>query len=110
MTFKRLRTIRAPITKSDLVSIGSDRLAEVLVRLGHIGDQVIGLTITDLIQSLYPYLRVGPASVRRLAVVRIKSFIFIVTIQKVRDHVKRKTTVLAEMYRRPCHQNHQRCS
>jgi hypothetical protein len=33
------------------------------MRLGQIGDQVFGLAITDLIQDLYPYLRVGPASV-----------------------------------------------
>jgi len=107
MTFRRLRTIRAPTTKSELVSIGSDRFADVLVRLGHIGDQVFGLAVTDLIQRLYPYLRVGPTSVRRLAVVRIKSFNLIVTIQKVRDCVKCKT-VLAEMYWQPCHQK--RCN
>ncbi|KAH9979714.1 ribonuclease III domain-containing protein [Russula compacta] len=44
---------------------------------GHIGDQVFGLVITDLIQGLYPHLRVGPAS-------------------KVRDQIKRKC-VLAEI-------------
>ncbi|KAI0285697.1 ribonuclease III domain-containing protein [Russula brevipes] len=45
--------------------------------LAHIGDQVFGLAVTDLIQALYPYLLVGPAS-------------------KVRDHVKCKLT-LAEI-------------
>ncbi|KAI0246929.1 ribonuclease III domain-containing protein [Lactifluus subvellereus] len=40
-------------------------------RLGHIGDQVFGLAVTDLIQTLYPSLRVGPSS-------------------KVRDYVKCK--------------------
>jgi len=30
--------------------------------LGHIGDQALGLAITDLIQALYPHLHVGPAS------------------------------------------------
>ncbi|KAI9509545.1 ribonuclease III domain-containing protein [Russula earlei] len=52
--------------------------------LAHIGDQVVGLAITDLIQSLYPHLRVGPAS-------------------KVRDQVKRKS-VLAEMLHLPATQ------
>jgi dsRNA-specific ribonuclease len=40
------------------------------VRLGQIGDQVFALAITDLIQDLYPHLRVGPASVRQSAVIR----------------------------------------
>jgi hypothetical protein len=30
---------------------------------------VFGLAVTDLVQQLYPYLRVGPASVRRCAVI-----------------------------------------
>ncbi|KAH9960549.1 hypothetical protein BGW80DRAFT_1464226 [Lactifluus volemus] len=34
-------------------------------RLGQIGDQVIGLAVTDLIQELYPSLRVGPSSKAR---------------------------------------------
>ncbi|KAH9959996.1 ribonuclease III domain-containing protein [Russula dissimulans] len=46
-------------------------------QLTHIGDQVVGLAITDLIQALYPYLRVGPAS-------------------KVRDKVKHRS-VLAKI-------------
>ncbi|KAF8495966.1 ribonuclease III domain-containing protein [Russula emetica] len=41
---------------------------------GQIGDQVFALAITDLIQDLYPHLRVGPAS-------------------KVRDHIKRKSLI-----------------
>ncbi|KAH9979703.1 ribonuclease III domain-containing protein [Russula compacta] len=45
--------------------------------LAHIGDQVFGLAITDLIQGLYPHLQVGPAS-------------------KVRDYIKRKC-VLAQI-------------
>ncbi|KAH9965585.1 hypothetical protein BJV74DRAFT_295890 [Russula compacta] len=45
--------------------------------LAHIGDQVFGLAITDLIQGLYPHLQVGPAS-------------------KVRDYIKRKC-FLAQM-------------
>lgn len=40
------------------------------MRLGHIGDQVFALAITDLIQELHPHLRVGPASVRQSAVIR----------------------------------------
>jgi dsRNA-specific ribonuclease len=38
------------------------------MRLAQIGDQVFGLVVTDLIQNLYPYLRVGRASVRQCAV------------------------------------------
>ena len=41
------------------------------MRLGQIGDQVFSLTVTDLIQELYPHLRVGPASVRQFVVIRI---------------------------------------
>ena len=43
------------------------------MRLGHIGDQVFALAITDIIQALYPYLRVGSASVRQSAVIRNRS-------------------------------------
>jgi hypothetical protein len=39
------------------------------MRLGHIGDQSFGLAITDLIQTLYPHLRVGPASVRQCPII-----------------------------------------
>lgn len=67
------------------------------MRLGHIGDQVFALAITDLIQELHPHLRVGPASVRQSAVIRNGSHItHILAIQKVRDHIKRKS-VIAEM-------------
>jgi hypothetical protein len=33
-------------------------------RLEHVGDQVLGLIVTDLLQSQFPYLRVGPSTVR----------------------------------------------
>ena len=33
-------------------------------RLEHVGDQVLGLIVTDLLQSEYPHLRVGPSTVR----------------------------------------------
>jgi ribonuclease-3 len=36
-------------------------------RLEHVGDQVLGLIVTDLLQELFPYLRVGPSTVRRRA-------------------------------------------
>jgi dsRNA-specific ribonuclease len=54
--------------KSKPVAIPLDYVAEVSMRLAHIGDQVFGLVVTDLIQNLYPYLRVGRASVRHRAV------------------------------------------
>jgi dsRNA-specific ribonuclease len=42
------------------------------MRLAQIGDQVFGLVATDLIQDLYPHLRVGRASVRQCALIRIE--------------------------------------
>jgi len=54
-----------------------DDLPEDNEEFGHIGDQVFALAVTDLIQQLYPHLRVGPAS-------------------KVRDRIKRKD-MLAEI-------------
>ena len=65
------------------------------MRLGQIGDQVFSLTVTDLIQELYPHLRVGPASVRQFVVIRIGPCL-IVTLQKVRDKIKHKKAI-AEM-------------
>ncbi|KAI9447319.1 ribonuclease III domain-containing protein [Russula earlei] len=38
--------------------------------LAHIGDQVFGLALTDLIQRLYPQLQVGPATKMRDCVLR----------------------------------------
>ena len=35
-------------------------------RLEHVGDQVLGLIATDLLQSQFPHLRVGPSTVRML--------------------------------------------
>ena len=64
MASRHLRVIRAPIMKSKPVAITLRYLADVCMRLAQIGDQAFGLAVTDLIQDLYPYLRVGPASVR----------------------------------------------
>ena len=69
MTSRRPKVIRAPITKSKSVAIPLDYLAEVVMRLGQIGGQVFGLVVTDLIRDLYPYLQVGPASVRQCVVI-----------------------------------------
>ena len=69
-TFKRHKVIPAPITKSEPLAIQFKDSAEVPVRLGQIGDQVFALAITDLIQKLYPHLRVGYASVRQMPVIR----------------------------------------
>ena len=71
MTSRHLKAIRASITRSKPVAIPLDYLAEVTMRLGQIGGQVFGLVVTDLIQDLYPYLRVGPASVRQCVVIFI---------------------------------------
>lgn len=34
------------------------------MRSGHVGDPVFALAVTDFIQKLYPFLCVGPTSVR----------------------------------------------
>lgn len=61
-----------------------------------IGDQVFALAITDLIRDLYPYLRVGPASVRQSAVICDRSHLTLHLSQRVRDHIKRNNFI-AEM-------------
>jgi len=38
-------------------------------QLEHVGDQVLGLIVTDLLQSHFPYLRVGPSTKMRALVV-----------------------------------------
>jgi len=67
------RLMRALITKSKPLDILFCSLADISIRLGHIGDQAFALVMTDLIQDRYPYLRVGPASVRLCAVIRLGS-------------------------------------
>lgn len=64
MASRHLRVIRAPIMKSKPVAIPLCYVVDISMRLAQIGDQAFGLAVTDLIQDLYPYLRVGPASVR----------------------------------------------
>jgi hypothetical protein len=64
------------------------------MRFGHIGEQVFALAVTDLIQELYPLLRVGPASVGLASSFSSQSLT--ITVQKMRDYIKRKES-LAEM-------------
>ena len=71
MYSRHLKANRVQITKSKLVAILLGYLAEVCMRLAQIGDQAFGLVVTDLIQNLYPYLRVGRASVRQCTLIRI---------------------------------------
>jgi hypothetical protein len=60
--------------KSEPVTILLGLLADVFFnRFAQIGDQVLALAVTDLIQQLYPHLRVGSASVRRCAVIPLNS-------------------------------------
>ena len=47
-----------------IVLVRFDFSAKASIRLAYIGDQVVSLALTDLIQHLYPHLRVGPATVR----------------------------------------------
>ena len=68
MTSRHLKVIQAPIMKSKPVAIPPEYVAEASIRLAQIGDQIFGLVVTDLIQNLYPYLRVGRASVRQFVV------------------------------------------
>ena len=70
MASRHLKVIRAPIMKSKPIAILLGYLAKVF-RLAQIGDQAFGLAVTDLIQDLYPYLRVGPAAVRQWALICI---------------------------------------
>jgi dsRNA-specific ribonuclease len=37
-------------------------------RLVNLGDQVFGLVVTDLIRETFPYLCVGPSSVRPIGI------------------------------------------
>jgi hypothetical protein len=57
--------------------------------LGQIGVFVFGLVVTDLIQDLYPHLRVGYASVRQCAVIRIGPCL-IVTPESARSNKEQK--------------------
>jgi dsRNA-specific ribonuclease len=85
------------VMKSELVAILLFfHFVKSASRLGHIGDQVFGLALTNLIQDRYPHLRVGPASVRRYSVIHPLVLSNVGNIQKVRDYVKHKP-VLAEM-------------
>jgi hypothetical protein len=54
---------------------------------------VFALAVTDVIQELYPLLRVGPASVGHASSF---SQSLMITVQKMRDCIKRKES-LAEM-------------
>ena len=71
MASRHLKVIQAPIMKSKPIVILLNYLAKVF-RLAQIGDQAFGLAVTDLIQDLYPYLRVGPAAVRQWAIICIE--------------------------------------
>ena len=36
-------------------------------RLEHLGDSVLNMVVTSLLQEVYPYLRVGPSTVSTMA-------------------------------------------
>jgi hypothetical protein len=73
MISRRPRTIRAVIMKSESRRYYQCTTLVILlngsIRLGHLGDQVFGFAITNLIQDLYPRLRVGPASVCQYGII-----------------------------------------
>jgi ribonuclease-3 len=60
-------------------------------RWAHIGDQVVSLVVTDLIQELHPRLRVGPTSVRRCIVLCV-GFMFSPESEIARSHQARRYT------------------
>ena len=90
MSSKRLKIIQAAITKSEFAvpPLSSTQSIEFSVRLAHIGDQVVSLAVTDLIQGHYPRLRVGPTSVRRCIVLCIVFIFSPQANQKLRDRLK----------------------
>ncbi|KAH9077049.1 ribonuclease III [Lactarius deliciosus] len=42
-------------------------------QLEHVGDQVLGLIVTDLLQKMFPFLRVGPSTRRAISTSRASS-------------------------------------
>src|SRR6267142_1808793 len=96
MTSRHLRVIRVMKSEPVAILLFFFHFVESALRLGHIGDQVFGLALTNLIQNRYPHLRVGPASVRQYSVIHPLVLSHVGNIQKVRDYVKHKP-VLAEM-------------
>ena len=64
MSLRTHPTIPAQITRGwRLISFRSYGGTQFIVRLEHLGDTVLGLSITTLLTEMYPYLRVGPATV-----------------------------------------------
>jgi ribonuclease-3 len=57
-------------------------------QLEHVGDQVLGLIVTDLLQSQYPYLRVGPSTKMRALVVGNSTLATIAVQYKLPDRLR----------------------
>jgi ribonuclease-3 len=57
-------------------------------QLEHVGDQVLGLIVTDLLQSQYPYLRVGPSTKMRALVVGNNTLATIAVQYKLPDRLR----------------------
>jgi len=96
MNSRRLKTIQYVIMKGGSTFPLLYYSTDVSARLAHIGDQVFGLAVTDIIQSRCPHLQVGPTSVCSSVVVHLVFKCSPKAIQKVRDRVKCGDT-LAEM-------------
>ncbi|KAF8505883.1 ribonuclease III, partial [Russula emetica] len=57
-------------------------------QLEHVGDQVLGLIVTDLLQSHFPYLRVGPSTKMRALVVGNSTLATIAVQYKLPDRLR----------------------
>jgi len=57
-------------------------------QLEHVGDQVLGLIVTDLLQKMFPYLRVGPSTKMRALVVGNSTLATIAVQYRLPDHLR----------------------
>lgn len=57
-------------------------------QLEHVGDQVLGLIVTDLLQKMFPYLRVGPSTKMRALVVGNSTLATIAVKYRLPEHLR----------------------
>ncbi|KAI0307051.1 ribonuclease III domain-containing protein [Multifurca ochricompacta] len=72
------------------------------LKLEHVGDQVLGLIVTDLLQKLFPYLRVGPSTKMRALVVGNSTLATIAVqyklLERLRLHIAQSVTLKASTH------------
>ncbi|KAI9467132.1 ribonuclease III [Lactarius psammicola] len=71
-------------------------------QLEHVGDQVLGLIVTDLLQKMFPFLRVGPSTKMRALVVG-NSTLATIAVQyrlpeRLRLHIAQSVTLKASTH------------